>query len=230
MKNIVADRSWKSLTKVFLLAVVSATIFVGSDTLALNPLPTPAPAPGSYGLEAVKKQPAPTQGATISQPGDGQSFGESPVRVNGLCPDGLLVQIYNNNVLVGAVMCEGGSYSAEVEVFVGENGLQALVFDELGQEGPASNTRTVTYNNARFTSFGEQITLTSQFGRRSASVGNNLDWPLQLSGGTGPYAFSIDWGDGGPSELMSRPVSGVLGVNHVYKKAGIYRVNIKVVD
>ena len=81
-----------------------------------------------------------------------------------------------------------------------------------------------------FTAFGALITLTSSYGRRSAPAGSELSWPLQLSGGTGPYAFSIDWGDGSTAELKSQSLAGLVTISHVYKKAGIYQVNIKVTD
>lgn len=197
---------------------------------ALTPLPTPDPKPGSYGLEATKTKPAPTQGATITTPGNGASFSTSPTTVNGICPNDLLVQVFNNGVMVGSVICTGGSFSVQVSLFAGVNELTALVYDELDQTGPPSNTVTVNYSNTSFTAFGALITLTSSYGRRSAAAGTELSWPLQLSGGTGPYAFSIDWGDGTPTELKSQALAGVVTISHVYKKAGIYQVNIKVTD
>lgn len=197
---------------------------------ALNPIPTPEPKPGSYGLEATKTKPAPTQGATITTPGNGASFSTSPTTVNGICPDGLLVQVFDNGVMVGSVMCSGGSFSLQVSLFAGTNELTALVYDELDQTGPPSNVVTVNYTDTSFTAFGAQITLTSSYGRRSAAAGTELSWPLQLSGGTGPYAFSIDWGDGSAPELKSQALAGVVTISHTYKKAGIYQVNIKVTD
>lgn len=197
---------------------------------AIKPLPEPDPKPGSYGLEATKKKPAPTLGATITTPGGGASFSNSPISVNGICPNDLLVQVFNNGVMVGSVMCANGSFSIEVGLFSGTNELSAIVYDELDQAGPVSNIVTVTYNDTRFTAFGELITLTSSYGRRSAAAETQLTWPLQVSGGTGPYAFSIDWGDGSVPELKSQPLSGVVNIAHVYKKAGVYRVNIKASD
>src|SRR6267154_2122399 len=70
---------------------------------AITPLPIPDPKPGSYGLEATKLQPAPTTTATISTPSNGGSFSTSPITVSGLCTTGLLVQVYDNGALVGAV-------------------------------------------------------------------------------------------------------------------------------
>lgn len=213
-----------------ILAWLLLTLGVSSSSMALTPLPAPDPQPGGFGVEATKKQAPPTSGATITTPGDGASFSTSPIPVRGICPSGLLVQLYNNGVMVGSVMCQSGSFAVEVSLFSGKNELEALVFDDLGQAGPKSNKRTVNYSNTDFAQFGEMITLTSAFGRRSAQTGAVLSWPLQLSGGSGPYAFSIDWGDGSDAELLSRPLSGVIGIDHVYKRAGIYRVNIKVTD
>ena len=197
---------------------------------AITPLPTPAPKPGSFGLEATKKKAPPSQAATITTPGSGASFATSPITVNGICANGLLVQVYNNGVMVGAVMCVNGSFSMQVSLFAGINELSAIVYDELDQAGPVSNIVTVTYNNTNFTAFGALLTLTSSYGRRAAPAGTQLTWPLQLTGGTGPYAFSIDWGDGSKPELKSHALAGVITIDHVFKKAGVYTVNITVTD
>ena len=212
------------------LCLLLAAIILSSPVSALDPIQTPNPMPGSYGLEATKTQPPPTQGATITTPGNGSSFATSPVTVNGICPAGLLVQIYNNNVMVGSVMCSNGSFSLEVSLFAGTNELSAIVYDDLEQAGPASNVVTVTYTDTSFTAFGTLMTLTSSYGRRSAAASSPLTWPLQFSGGAGPYAFSIDWGDGSGPELKSQALAGVVIIDHAYKKAGIYQVNVRVTD
>ena len=211
------------------MCLLALCVFV-QPAMAINQIPTPTPKPGSYGLEATKTQPPPTQGATITTPGNGASFTTSPIPVNGICPNDLLVQVYNNGVMVGSVMCKGGSFSLQVSLFPGSNELTAIVYDDLEQAGPTSAVTTVTYTDTRFTAFGSAVTLTSSYGRRSAAAGTALTWPLQLSGGTGPYAFSIDWGDGGAPELKSQALSGTVTISHAYKKAGIYQVNIKVTD
>lgn len=211
------------------MCLLAFGLFTASAS-ALTPLPEPNPKENSYGLEATKTQAPPTRGATITTPGNGASFSTSPINVSGICPTGLLVQVFNNGVMVGAVMCKGGSFSVKVSLFAGINELTALVYDDIDQVGPKSNTRKVTYTDTNFTSFGELITLTSSYGRRSAPINAQLSWPLQLSGGTGPYAFSIDWGDGTGAMLQSQSLSGLVTIRHVYKTAGIYQVNIKVTD
>lgn len=207
------------------------TLFLlGQSASAINQLPIPDPKPGSYGVGATKEQAPPTQPATITTPGNGSSFANSPITVSGICPNGLLVQVYNNGVMVGSVVCTNGSFSLQVSLFSGVNELTAIVFDDLEQAGPASNVVTINYTDTRFTAFGALITLTSSYGRRAAPAGNPLTWPLQLTGGTGPYAFSIDWGDGSAAELKSQSLAGLVNIVHTYKKAGIYTVNIRVTD
>ncbi len=221
-------------TKQILLITIGMFLFVllvsVRSVSAITPIPTPEPKPGSHGLEATKKQAPPTQGATITTPGNGASFTTSPITVNGICPNGLLVQVYNNGVMVGSVMCTNGSFRVEVGLFAGTNELSAVVYDDLDQPGPISNIVTVTYTDTRFTAFGALVTLTSSYGRRSAATGSELNWPLQLSGGTGPYAFSIDWSDGSSPELKSQALTGLVTIAHAYKKAGIYQVNVKATD
>lgn len=195
-----------------------------------NPIPPPPPGTGSFGLEATRRQPPPTTTATIVTPTNGASFTESPITVSGLCTQDLLVQIYNNNVLVGAIDCKTGSFSIQVTLFTGQNDLTATQYDDLGQASPVSNKVTVTYNNANFTAFGTLITLTSTYGRRAANPGDTLTWPLLLSGGTGPYAFSIDWGDGSKPDLKSQALAGEVDIYHVYSRAGIYHVTVRVTD
>jgi hypothetical protein len=195
-----------------------------------NPIPNPPPGAGSYGIEATKRQLPPTTAATISTPGNGASFTESPITVSGLCTQDLLVQVYNNGVLVGSIICTNGSFSLQVTLFTGQNDLTVTQFDDLGQASPESNKVTVSYNNASFQAFGTLITLTSNYGRRAANPGDTLTWPLLLSGGSGPYAFSIDWGDGSKPDLKSQGLAGEVGISHVYNQAGVYRVTIRVTD
>lgn len=211
-------------------ALLLALVVFVERAHAITQLPDPDPIPGAYGLEATKPKPPPTEGAQITIPGNGASFTTSPIDVRGICPKDLLVQVYNNGVLAGSVMCTNGSFDLKVTLYSGTNELSAIVYDSLDQAGPKSNTVRVTYNNMRFEAFGQLITLTSSYGRRSAAAGTPLSWPLQLSGGTGPYAFSIDWGDGSQAELKSQESAGLVTIRHIYKRAGIYQVNIRVTD
>lgn len=212
-----------------LFAVLFA-LLIAPSTFAITPLPIPTPPPGSYGIEATKTQPPPTRGATISTPANGTSTRNSTITVTGICPKGLLVEVFSNGAMAGSAMCTSGSFTVKISLFAGKNDISALVFDDIGQEGPKSNIVTVTFSDLSLQAFGKAVTLTSSYGRRAAAAGTPLTWPLQLSGGTGPYAFSIDWGDGTPAQLQSQSLAGNLNITHTYQNAGIYQVNVTVTD
>ncbi len=187
-------------------------------------------ASGSIGLQGTISTAPPKSGATITAPGNGAAFSTLPVTVSGLCPNGLLVKIFANNVFVGSVTCANGSYSVQVDLFSGQNDLVARVYDALDQAGPDSNNVTVTFNSASFAQFGTQILLTSIYAQRGAPPNQELSWPILLSGGTAPYAISVDWGDGSPTDLISQPTAGGFTIKHSYKSAGIYKVIVKATD
>ncbi len=185
---------------------------------------------GSIGLQGTISTASPKSGATITSPGNGASFSALPITVSGLCPKGLLVKLFSNNVFVGSVQCETGSYSLQIDLFSGQNDLVARVYDALDQAGPDSNVVNVTFNDANFLQFGTQLLLTSIYAERGAPPSQELNWPILLSGGTSPYAISVDWGDGSTNDLLSQPIAGGFTIKHIYKSAGIYKVIVKATD
>ena len=214
------------------LGIIAATlaILLGVAPSVQAAIPPPGPSRSSVGVEGTIPSPAPTQAATITTPTNGAVFTSIPITVSGLCKTGLLVKIFSNNIFVGSVMCVGGSYSVQVSLFSGKNELVARVFDALDQQGPDSNKVTVTYNDAQFSSFGTHVILTSQYARRGANPGQQLDWPVILSGGIGPYAISVDWGDGSPTTLKSTSFAGTFTLSHIYKSSGTYNIIFKATD
>lgn len=188
------------------------------------------PQSGSVGLEGTIKSPPPTQAATIGVPGNGQTFKTTPITVSGLCKTGLLVKIFSNNIFVGAASCSNGSYSLQIDLFSGRNDLVARVFDALDQAGPDSNLVTVTYADTQFAAFGTHVSLSSNFAQLGADPGKELDWPIILSGGAGPYAISVDWGDGTAPSLQSESFPGNITIKHTYKSAGVYKVIVRATD
>lgn len=188
------------------------------------------PQSGTVGMEATIPGAPPTTAATIATPGNGQSVSSTPITVSGLCKTDLLVKIFSNNVFVGSTVCQNGSYSLEVDLFSGANDLVARVYDALDQAGPDSNLVRVTFNDAQFAQFGSRVTLTSNYARRGADPGSTLTWPIALSGGLAPYAVSIGWGDGKPTDLISKPFADTFNISHVYDSAGVYNIVIKATD
>lgn len=222
----------KRILRLLTTGLLTIGVLLGGFSTAHAAAPLPEnPQSGSMGLTGTIPSDPPKQGATITTPTNGQTFTTSPITVSGLCPTGLLVKIFSNNVFMGSTMCVNGSYSIQVTLFSGRNDLVARVFDALDQAGPDSNIVTVTFNDSQFNTTGATImTLTSDYARKGANPGQLLVWPVILSGGTGPYALSIDWGDGKPPDLMSVQFPGVIDLKHIYDTAGMYTITIKAVD
>lgn len=211
------------------LAVVTAVLLAVAPALALTPIPPPGPQNNSTGLEGSISVPPPSQAPTITVPGNGQVFTSTPITVAGLCSS-QTVKIFSNNVFVGAANCANGSYQLKIDLFSGQNDLIARQYDQLDQQSPDGNTVTVTLNSAQFAQFGTRVTLTSAYARRGANPGETLTWPIVLSGGQGPYAISVDWGDGKPAELLSESTIGTFNVSHIYDASGTYAVIVQATD
>lgn len=205
------------------------TLLVGQAAAQTAPMPE-NPQSGSVGLEGTISSPPPTRGATITSPSNGRVFTALPVPVTGLCPQGTLVKIFSNNIFIGSTSCTSGAFTANVDLFNGDNDLIARVYDDLDQAGPDSNTVRVVFSDAQFAGFGGRVSLTSNYARLGANPGANLTWPVILSGGSGPYAMTVEWGDGKPATLKSIPFAGNINLDHVYDKAGIYRIIVKATD
>jgi hypothetical protein len=184
----------------------------------------------TLGFEGTVPGAPPTQAATLTIPSNGQTFTNIPITVSGLCETGLLIKIFANNVFVGATQCSSGSYNLQVDLFSGTNDLVARDYDNLDQQGPDSNMVSVTFNDAQYAQFGSRVTLSSNYARQGVDPGTTLTWPLILSGGTGPYALSVDWGDGSGNDLKSVAFTGVVNVSHVYNQAGVYTIVVKATD
>lgn len=229
-KSIAVAYSAAKIAVVSLLVLGIAVHGALAQSSPITPITTENPKGNAFGMEGKISAPPPTQGARITSPSGGQTVSSPFITVSGICPNGLLVELLNNGVLVGSTICERGSFSVQIGLFPGQNELSARVYDDLGQAGPGSNTVIVQYNAGQFTAFGQAITLTSNYSRRGADPNTELVWPIQLSGGTGPYAFSIDWGDGSQPALQSQSVAGIVFIKHTYKSPGIYRVTIRVTD
>lgn len=222
----------KQLTTRLIQTVLSLSLVVAlaGTGIATAASVTDNPQSGSVGLEGKISAPPPKRGATITVPGNGAAFNAMPITISGLCPDNLLVKIFSNNVFIGAAQCKNGSYSIQANLFSGRNDIVAKVYDALNQEGPDSNVATVTFNDGQFAQFGTRVSLTSSYAKRGANPGDTLTWPIGLSGGVGPYAISVDWGDGSTQDLISQKFPGTFNIKHIYQTAGVYEVVVKATD
>lgn len=190
----------------------------------------PQSATGTIGLQGTISSSPPTTAATIVTPVTGSSFTSTPITVTGLCPKGLLVKLFANNVFDGSVYCSSGSYSLQISLFPGTDDLVARVYDSLNQAGPDSNLVVVTFSDIATAKYGSRVSLTSNYAEIGVNPGSTLTWPIIVSQGNPPYAISVDWGDGSPSSLISDKTPGTLNISHVYSTSGVYNIVIKATD
>lgn len=184
---------------------------------------------GAVGIEAEIPSNPPTRAPGISVPRPGQVFTSTPITVSGFCDSNYLVEIFKNNVFAGSTTCHNGSYSIQIDLFDGQNDLIARQYNANNQVSPDSGTVSVTFSNTVPNS-GSRPTLTTAYAKRGANPGESLSWPITLSGGTGPYALSVDWGDKSSPDLISRAAPGAFNIEHTYAESGIYNVTIKATD
>jgi hypothetical protein len=220
----------KQLKKSFVLTLLALFAVFMSAMFFLSQISYAATESGSVGMTGTISAPPPTKGATITFPNNNQTFNTLPVTVTGICPKDLLVKIFKNNVFAGSVECTNGSYSIKIDLFTGTNDLVARVYDSLDQPGPDSNTVRVTFSDPNKQGAGSRVSVTSNYAKRGAFPKETLTWPIIISGGNGPYAVSVDWGDGKDADISSQPFPGAFDIKHVYDSAGVYNIVVKVVD
>ena len=222
----------KAITKarLSLMMFMSLGLILGFDAQALAIGSSQNPQSGALGLEATIPSPPPSQATTIAVPSNGQSFTNIPITVSGLCSNNLLVKVFSNNIFIGSAQCINNSYSLKTDLFNGKNNIYSQDFDNLGQGGPLSAIVSVNYASAQTIAIPNQVTLTSAYGELGANPGQQLVWPVVISGGTPPYAISTDWGDGQPATLQSSAFNGTINLKHIYNQAGVYTVTVSVSD
>jgi hypothetical protein len=216
----VKNKYYKSLI-LALIAILSPTTLVRAQSASQS---------GSVGVSGIVNAPAPTNAPIISQPANGASFTKVPITVNGICDSDLLVKIFKNGVFAGSAQCSSGSFSLLLDLFNGRNDITAKQYDLLDQESPTSAIVSVTYNdNIQNSTSTDRVVLTTNFAKKGADPDQKLIWPFALSGGTGPYAVTVEWGDG-DNDLYSIVTPGEFSIDHKYKNPGSYTVVVKAVD
>lgn len=198
----------------------------------------PGPESSSIGLSGVMPGEPPTTAATIDSPTNQQRFSISPVTVSGTCPKNTLVEIFKNDIFAGSTPCsEAGIYSIDVDLLIGQNILIARVYDSLNQPGPDSNSVIVFYdalppqagplNPLDFG--GVQLLLNTDAVFRGVFPDQELKVPLEILGGTPPYAVNIQWGDT-TNKVVSRNDNVSFTTIHTYTKSGTYQVSFQASD
>jgi hypothetical protein len=180
----------------------------------------------------------PTIAATIDYPIEQQHITSSPAAVSGTCPKDTLVEIFKSDIFAGSTACKSnGQYTIDVDLLMGKNVLIARVYDSLNQVGPDSNIVNVYYDLLPMQSDplktlnfgGEQLIINSDSVFRGVFPDQVLSVPINVIGGTAPYAFNIEWGDSN-NTIISRDNNIGFSSDHTYSRAGTYQISIQVSD
>lgn len=195
----------------------------------------PGPDAGSIGVSGTMPGKPPTIAATIDTPRSGARFSTTPVSVSGKCPANVLVQLYKNDIFAGSVPClSTGTYSLDIDLLIGENKLVAKVYDDLNQAGPDSNTASVFYDavapqSGPLTSLdfgGAQLLLNTDAVFRGTFPNQDMTMPLDILGGTPPYAINVQWGDS-TNKIVPRKNNASFTMQHAFKRPGTYQISIQ---
>lgn len=195
----------------------------------------PEPAGGSIGISGTMPGKPPSIGAKITSPTSGQRFTTSPIVIKGTCLKNTLVEIFKNDIFAGSTLCtEQGAFSLEIDLLIGKNDIVARVYDDLNQAGPDSNLITIFYdalpaqadpiNSLDFG--GPQLLINTDAVFRGVFPDQDMPIPIDVIGGTAPYAINIQWGDL-TNNVVSRPDNQSFTTSHTYKKAGTYQIAIQ---
>ncbi len=203
----------------------------------------PPPVTSTISVQAVVPGAIPKNGPIITAPANGQRFTSNPINIRGTCQSGLLVNVYKNDVLAGAVICDRtGQFAMQADLFIGQNKLVAKMLNQANQSSPDSNEVIAYYDlpssplnviNGSVNGQNGNVIIKAPSIYKGSVPGQNVSWEVEVLGGQAPYAVSVDWGDG-TSNLFTRTTPGKFTITHTYKKAGGYKgsyvLTIKAVD
>lgn len=214
-------------------------LVVGLSLIAYTAMAqSPGPQAGSVGLTGVIAGQPPTTAAHIDQPTSEQHFATSPVTLSGTCPENTLVELFKNDIFAGSVPCSVvGQFEVDVDLLIGKNTLVAKVYDALNQPGPDSNAIVAYYDAlppqaGALTSlnFGHtQLLLNTDAVFRGVFPEQELLIPIDIIGGSPPYAVNIQWGDSN-NKVVPRNDNTPFKTGHTYQKAGTYQISIQATD
>lgn len=220
------------------LPLLLILLVVGLALTTFTTYASPGPEAGSIGLTGTVPGKPPTIAATITTPSDQKRFSTSPITVAGTCPKNTLVEIFKNDIFAGSSACsDGGAYTLEVDMIIGKNTLKAIVYDALNQPGPDSNLVTVYYDilpsqGSLLTplSFGgAQLVLNTDAVFRGTFPSQDLNVPIDIIGGSAPYAVNIQWGDS-TNKVVPRNDNQTFTTSHAYSKPGTYQISLQATD
>ncbi len=101
---------------------------------------------GTVSVNAIVNGPAPTIGAVITSPVEGQTLTDKDIiEVNGTCAVGTFVVVKDNDSIAGSTNCTtAGTFNLMIQIQLGANVLSALNYDDINQSGPATPVINIT--------------------------------------------------------------------------------------
>ena len=165
----------------------------------------------------------------ITNPVDQQHFTNADIVVSGICPPGSLVTIYDNQAIRASGRCtDAGTFAIPIELFIGQNILQAKAVTQLNQGDLWSNIVTVYLDVPASCGTG-LFRLLPVEGVIVAAPSASVLRHLVTIGGTPPYKLTWSWGDG-KVDTSDAPAEGQTELSHVYASTGIYTIKVRAVD
>lgn len=219
----------------FILSITTVTMALYTYSAYANQHETQSE---SVSLTGAMPGPPPEEPAVITSPDDQDRFDTSPITVSGTCPEESLVEILKSNIFAGSVLCSGdGTFSVDIDLLIGENELVARVYNPLNQPGPNSEIVTVFYDALppqesplSPLEFGSsQLLLSTNAVYRGTFPNDTFTLPVEIIGGTAPFALDVNWGDNS-STMVPRENNQPFNVDHVYERAGTYRISMQATD
>jgi hypothetical protein len=118
-----------------LLIVAGIILFMNLANLRANGLTSS----GEVNVTLTVPGPAPTRGAEITSIQDKSTVTKPLLVVEGTCPSGTIVAIYNDGLSAGSTVCTtSDTFSITINLHLGMNVLQAQNYDSLNQPGPTT--------------------------------------------------------------------------------------------
>ena len=220
------------------LITLVAGVLLAGFTVSSIANASPPPASSSISLSGTMPENPPTTAATITDPANQAVFSSTPITVSGTCPSTTLVEIYKNDIFAGSTPCsDSGNYSLQIDLLYGQNSLTAVDYDVLNQAGPSSSPVEVTYNvnvpiassllNLNFTA--TQLVLETAAVYRGTFPNQQLNVPINILGGVGPFALNVNWGDN-TNQVLPSSTNTTVNAMHTYSKPGTYKISIQASD
>lgn len=231
-----ADTSYVPLALV--LFAVGIALTISSQTMLYADTPHPPPQAESVSLTGVMPGEVPRVPAVITSPTSQQRFTTSPVAIVGTCQPKMLIEIYKNDIFAGSTICDNsGKFSIQIDLLIGQNSIKARIYNALNEAGPESAEVIVFYDAsppqdaalAPLNFVGTQFLLLTDAVFRGTFPGQQMTIPVEVVGGTPPYAINIMWGDT-ENTVVSRDNNLTFRASHVYKRPGTYQLTLQGTD